>query len=890
MVLSSSDEQHSENHSSVKEALPGYFIETNRIVEEVEERENEKDIDRESKKRILKEVEERTDKKDDNREKKKGIVEQPEERTDKEDVNREKKKGIVEEAEERMEEEDVNREKKKGIVEEPKERTKEENANRERDKGIVEKAEERTDKEDVNREKKKGIVEESEERTKEENVNRERNKGIVEKAEERTDKEDVNREKKKGIVEEVGEQRDEEDVSGKVVNMQKKKKKKRKIKKVEGRSDKEDVNREKKKQIVEEVGEQTDEEDVSRKVVNMQKKKRKKRIIKKPEGRTDDDVNRKENNRIVEEVEERKDVEDVNRKNKKLLRETGERTVDEDANRKVLKVQNKNEKKTNGVVEGDEENTDEEDVNKEKERMVKQSEERIEEKTVNREKKKRKVDEVGEQTDEEDVNIKRKKKKRIISDIEERTDEENGKRKRKRMLEVAEERPDNDVTSRKCKKKTEIEYQDQEVEKDEEAVGEEEDLENSIIVPLAKKNEHGGRVYDKVLYCYVCGKTLKEKIFRHIRKRHAKELAQFRCQNSNLDEEQSLVLMKNKGSYIYNVQVYRMKKGTLIVARRPSSPTSYKNYLPCPKCLSFFSSKELWRHKVSCTAIASDESECTKLSKCMLFSSVNESYTEIKEKVVEGGKKDHIYLVVKNDELILAYGSYILENKGMSHKNYISERMRNLGRLLIKFRENTQGDWSLLDLVCGEHFHKVKKAAQRVCGFHENDEREVHANIPSLALKLGHSLKRCALLKQGLGIVQDKPKWEKDGERFHKLYDLHWSNSVNSAALKSLGDSKFTKVTTLPITSDLKKVKDYLVDEITHLTQKLDAEAAIDDWRALAEDTVSRSLIFNKKRCNEVAKITIKEYQERPDFMSGELNDIKRSLTAIERKLCERYA
>ena len=88
-----------------------------------------------------------------------------------------------------------------------------------------------------------------------------------------------------------------------------------------------------------------------------------------------------------------------------------------------------------------------------------------------------------------------------------------------------------------------------------------------------------------------------------------------------------------------------------------------------------------------------------------------------------------------------------------------------------------------------------------------------------------------------------------DEERFHKLYELHWSNSVNSAALKSLGDSKFTKVTTLRITSDLKKVKDYLVDEITHLTQKLDAEAAIDDWRALAEDTVSRSLIFNKKRC-----------------------------------------
>ena len=113
--------------------------------------------------------------------------------------------------------------------------------------------------------------------------------------------------------------------------------------------------------------------------------------------------------------------------------------------------------------------------------MVKQPKERTEEENVNREKKKRKVDEVGEQTD---VHIKRKKKKRIINDIEERTDEENGKRKKKRILEVAEERPDN-VTSRNSKKKTEMEYQGQEVETEEEAV----DLENSIIVPLARKNE-----------------------------------------------------------------------------------------------------------------------------------------------------------------------------------------------------------------------------------------------------------------------------------------------------------------------------------------------------------------------------------------------------------------
>ena len=73
------------------------------------------------------------------------------------------------------------------------------------------------------------------------------------------------------------------------------------------------------------------------------------------------------------------------------------------------------------------------------------------------------------------------------------------------------------------------------------------------------------------------------------------------------------------------------------------------------------------------------------------------------------------------------------------------------------------------------------------------------------------------------------------------------------------------------------------------LVRKLDSEANLDDWRTLSEDTVARALVFNKKRCNEVAKLTIKAFQERPDFMGAELKDILQSLTPMEKLLCKRY-
>ena len=410
-----------------------------------------------------------------------------------------------------------------------------------------------------------------------------------------------------------------------------------------------------------------------------------------------------------------------------------------------------------------------------------------------------------------------------------------------------------------------------------------------IIVPLATKNQDGGRVYDKQQKCLVCGKILLEKIARHIRNRHKNELAEFMCKNPDLTEGESLERMKNKGSFLHNIGIWRKKEGILIVARRPSCPTSYTSYLPCPKCLAFFLAKELWRHKASCSATEETEKECNKLSRLMLFSSVNENYSQLKDKVIaEMKKRDEVFEVIKNDEIILAYGSYILENRGVSHKNYIAEKMRNLGRLQIQARRETNSKMSLSDLLCGKHFESLKKAAQNLCGFEESEEG-LTAKIPSLALKVGHALKRCALLKQGLGISQSNDQWEKDGSAFNKLYELHWSNSVSTTALKTLGDSKFTKETTLPVTEDLQKMKLFCTEQIELLSSRLDAESCLEDWRALAEVVCSRALIFNYKRCNEIAKLTIKQFKERPNFMAGESTDIRKSMTAVEQKLCERY-
>ena len=110
-------------------------------------------------------------------------------------------------------------------------------------------------------------------------------------------------------------------------------------------------------------------------------------------------------------------------------------------------------------------------------------------------------------------------------------------------------------------------------------------------------------------------------------------------------------------------------------------------------------------------------------------------------------KPDEITRVVKSD------------NK-FQH-NYIRTKLREMGRLLIQLR--------------------------------------IDSNNPSLALKLGHSLRKCAKICQGQAIEMDHEEKRKKIKSFLKLMDINWSEEMSSNALRTLYEAKRHKVKLLPL-------------------------------------------------------------------------------------------
>ena len=62
----------------------------------------------------------------------------------------------------------------------------------------------------------------------------------------------------------------------------------------------------------------------------------------------------------------------------------------------------------------------------------------------------------------------------------------------------------------------------------------------------------------------------------------------------------------------------------------------------------------------------------------------------------------------------------------------------------------------------------------------------------------------------------------------------------------------------------------------------------LDDWSLLAQFTLTRLVIFNKRRGGEASKLALKVYQERLDWSKANSSEITKSLNKFEKELSRR--
>lgn len=238
--------------------------------------------------------------------------------------------------------------------------------------------------------------------------------------------------------------------------------------------------------------------------------------------------------------------------------------------------------------------------------------------------------------------------------------------------------------------------------------------------------------------------------------------------------------------------------------QRPSSKQNEHcvlstDFLPCIYCKGLYKKKTLRKHAKTCE-LNIDKRKINLLSEgqtMLAFSESRQGFLSklrLKSEVFDKMHADRISFNGKSDPIICQYAEDYLRKHRRPHiKNAVSNKIRELGRLLIPLQDVYNIN-SMLEALKPEHFDKVISASRIISGY---SEATLSFRSPSLALHMrtillaASSAARTLLLKKSpiLGIT-DFDSALKHIKGFRELLETNWKFEMGSLALKDLNEKK----------------------------------------------------------------------------------------------------
>lgn len=399
-------------------------------------------------------------------------------------------------------------------------------------------------------------------------------------------------------------------------------------------------------------------------------------------------------------------------------------------------------------------------------------------------------------------------------------------------------------------------------------------------IQVIETNNKLGRKYDKVDNCYFCNKA-KTNIDRHLITVHLNEYQVLQALAGCKEErERKLSLLRNLGNHKANLDARKKNSGPFFVVYRPNKSTDYRQYVPCCNCYGYYMNRQLYRHKCR----AGDRIVSVREGKLLLIS----CETQISPKlavILSQLRVGPISFLIRNDPLILRFGESLTKKHGHDHhqNGYIRNRMRQLARLLENLKKIGKAA-QLKDFIHPSKFQTVLQAVRITA---ELDPEKESYGIPSLALKLGHSLKKCGVLVKGEGLETGNMSKVKDCESFLELCSNFWSEEVSSQALRELSDLNMNK-NDLPVPSDVIKIHEYLKENLKICIAKISSGTTLEKLAAIrstAELLLCQLTIFNYRRQGETSKLTVDHFKSAKKISNTVALD---SLSLAERQMSER--
>lgn len=167
---------------------------------------------------------------------------------------------------------------------------------------------------------------------------------------------------------------------------------------------------------------------------------------------------------------------------------------------------------------------------------------------------------------------------------------------------------------------------------------------------------------------------------------------------------------------------------------------------------------------------------------------------------------------------------------------------------------------------------------------HQNeveDSGKATMGIPSLTLKIGNVLIKCASIERGNCLRQGDMSSDLKFKYFLALMQIEWAEMISLIAVSTLNINKLNKVMILTLTSHIVKLNWHL-----DKTMKICISAPIKlgkSWKKLVQVKLTRLIMFNKKKSGKASRKTLRNNSSSPDRQSEGSQESLSSLTPLEK-------
>lgn len=423
-----------------------------------------------------------------------------------------------------------------------------------------------------------------------------------------------------------------------------------------------------------------------------------------------------------------------------------------------------------------------------------------------------------------------------------------------------------------------------------------------------KENKKEGckQVYDKVNCCTFCMKLISSKIARHLLNVHrdqAEVIKVLLLPKRSKERVNALSLLVNEGNFKHNSQVLKAGEGQIVVACRNAVGSQLHNpseYLPCDICKKFLLKSSLWIHKRKCTErlavcnqshtkgqeLSNKYGYAVSKGRSLLNSALLNDDEIVMGDLLQRMNDDSIKNVVTEDALIKRYSALRMESLGSKENQKlndvyrVSQGARTLARLVLECRK-IKPVKDLDELIEPENFDLIVVATKKMAF-------EGETPAASLGRLIGNILGHVIAIKVGNALRRNDQKANEKAANFRRLFEAEWNYRVNAVGTKISSKAKRQKIATIPITEDLKTLRNFILADMTDTATRVEKFKLKSDWTWLAKLTLSRLILFNKRRRAEVKDLKVADYLGRPKWNDDESGEMQMALTKTDAVLAKR--